>query len=43
MQVLAGKHEGKGPLEEPRPRREDNFKTNLREMEWKDVDWLRDK
>jgi hypothetical protein len=39
--VWGGKHEGKRPLEKPRRRWKDNIKTYLREMEWKDVDWIK--
>ena len=32
--VLVGKPEGKSPLGRPRPRREDNIKMDLQEVEW---------
>jgi hypothetical protein len=33
--VLVGKPEGKGPLERPRRRWEDNIKMDLQEVEWR--------
>jgi hypothetical protein len=38
--VLVGKPEGKRPLERPRCRWEDNIKMDLREIEWRGVDWI---
>jgi hypothetical protein len=36
--ILVGKPEGKGPLERPRRRWEDNIKTDLREIGWGGMD-----
>jgi hypothetical protein len=36
---LIGKPEGKRPSGKPRRRWEDNVRTDLREIMWKDVDW----
>ena len=38
--VLVEKNEGKRPLGRPRPRCEDNIKTDLQEVGWKVVDWI---
>jgi hypothetical protein len=38
--VLAGKPEGKSPLERPRRRWEDGIKMNLREIGWGRVEWI---
>jgi hypothetical protein len=35
-----GKPEGKGPLGRPRRRWVDNFKMDLREIGWNDMDWI---
>jgi hypothetical protein len=35
-----GKPEGKRTLGRPRPRREDNIKLDLREIEWGGMDWI---
>jgi hypothetical protein len=37
---LGGKTEGKKPLGRPRGRWEDNIIMDLREVGWKDVDWI---
>jgi hypothetical protein len=37
---LEGKLEGRRLLGKPRVRWEYNIKMNLREVEWKDVDWM---
>jgi hypothetical protein len=37
--TLAGKPEGKRPLESPRLRWMDNIKMDLREIGWGDIDW----
>jgi hypothetical protein len=39
--VLVGKPEGKGPLGRPRRRREDVIKTDLKEIGWGGVEWMR--
>jgi len=39
--IFVGKPEGKIPLGRPRPRWEDNIKMEVRELEWKGVDWVR--
>jgi hypothetical protein len=31
---------GRGPLERPRRRWEDNIRMDLKEIGWKDVDWM---
>jgi len=42
LQVLVGKHEGKGPLGRPWHRWEDNIKTDLQEVGlWSGSIWLR--
>jgi hypothetical protein len=38
--ILVGKPEGKRPVRRPRRRWVDNFKINLREIEWDGVDWI---
>ena len=38
--VLVGKHEGKRPLGRPRRRREDNIKTDLKEVGCGGTDWI---
>jgi hypothetical protein len=38
--VLVGKPEGKRPLGRSRRRWVDNIKTDLREIEWDDMDWI---
>jgi hypothetical protein len=38
--ILIGKPEGKRPLGRSKRRREDNIRTDLREMVWEDVDWM---
>jgi hypothetical protein len=38
--VLAGKPEGKRPLERPRRRWEDGIRMDLREIGWGSVDWI---
>jgi len=38
--VLVGKFEGKRPLARHRCRSEDNFKTDLQEMECGSMDWI---
>jgi hypothetical protein len=38
--ILVGKPERKRPLEIPRHRRENNIRMDLREVGWKDVDWM---
>jgi hypothetical protein len=35
-----GKPEGKGALGRPRRRREDNIRTDLREIGWGGMDWI---
>jgi len=35
-----GKPEGKGPLERPRRRWEDNIRMDLREVGWRDMRWI---
>ena len=40
MQGFGWKTEGKKPPGRPRHRWEDNIKTNLKEIEWKGVDWV---
>jgi ribosome biogenesis protein Nip4 len=37
---LVGKPGEKRPLERPELRWEDNIRTDLREIGWKDVDWM---
>jgi hypothetical protein len=39
--VLAGKPEGKRPLGRSRRRWENNSKTNLRDIGWDGMDWIR--
>jgi hypothetical protein len=39
--ILVGKPEGRRPLGRPRRRWEDNIKTDLREIGFGDVDWIR--
>jgi predicted DNA-binding protein with PD1-like motif len=36
--ILVGKPEGKSPLRRPRRRKEDNIKTDLREIRFRGVD-----
>jgi hypothetical protein len=38
--ILFGRPEGKRPLGRPRRRWEDNIRMDLREIGWKDVDWV---
>jgi hypothetical protein len=38
--ILAGKREGKRSLGRSRYRWEDNIRTDLKEKEWKGVDWM---
>ena len=38
--VLVGKPEGKRPLGRPRLGWEDNFKMDLQEVGWRDMDWF---
>jgi hypothetical protein len=38
--ILVGKPEGKRPLGRSRRRLVDNFKMDLREIEWDGIDWL---
>jgi hypothetical protein len=38
--ILVTKSEGKRPLGRPRRRWEDNIRMDLREIGWKDVDWI---
>jgi hypothetical protein len=38
--ILIGNPDGKRPLGIPRRRWEDNIGTDLREIGWKDVDWM---
>jgi hypothetical protein len=38
--ALAGKPEGRRPLERPRRRWEDNIKMDLREVGWGGIDWI---
>jgi ribosome biogenesis protein Nip4 len=38
--ILAGRPEGRRPLERPRRRWEDNIKMDLRETGFGDVDWI---
>jgi hypothetical protein len=40
VQGLAGKPEGKGPLERPTRRWEDNIKMDLQEVGCGDMDWI---
>jgi len=37
---MVGKHEGKRPLGRPSHRWEDNFKMDLQEVGWGDMDWI---
>jgi hypothetical protein len=37
---LVGKPEGKRPLGRPRRKWEDNIRMDVREIEWKVVDWI---
>jgi hypothetical protein len=39
-ETLVGNAEGKRPLERSRLRREDNFKMDLKELQWDDVDFI---
>jgi hypothetical protein len=39
-QTMVGEHEGKTPLGIYRHTWEDNIKMDLREMGWKNVDWI---
>jgi hypothetical protein len=39
--VLVGKPEGKRPLGRPRRRWEDNIRTDLREIRWEVMGWIR--
>jgi hypothetical protein len=38
--ILVRKAEGKRPHGRPRSRWEDNFRMNLTETEWEDLDWM---
>jgi hypothetical protein len=38
--ILAVKPEGKRPIGRPRYRWRDNFKMDLREIEWDSMDWI---
>jgi hypothetical protein len=38
--ILVGKPEGKRPLGRPRRLWVDNFKMDLREIEWDGMDWI---
>jgi hypothetical protein len=38
--ILVGKLEGKRPLARPRRGWEENIRIYLREMGWKDVEWM---
>jgi hypothetical protein len=38
--VMVGKHEGKRPLGRPSHRWEDNFKIDLQEVGWGEMDWI---
>jgi hypothetical protein len=38
--ALAGKPEGRRPLERPRCRWEDNIKIDLLEVGWESMDWI---
>jgi hypothetical protein len=38
--LLVGKPEGKRPLGRPRRRWVDNFRMDLREVGWGDMDWI---
>jgi hypothetical protein len=38
--ILVGKPEGKRPLGKYRRRREDNIKMDLREIEWRGMEWI---
>ena len=38
--VLAGKPEERRPLGRPRRRCKDNIKIGLREVGWRDIDWI---
>jgi hypothetical protein len=38
--ILFGKPEGKRPLGRPRRGFEDNIRMDLKEIGWKDVDWI---
>jgi hypothetical protein len=38
--ILFGRPEGRGPLGRPRRRWEDNIKMDLREIGFRDVDWI---
>jgi hypothetical protein len=38
--ILVGKPEGKKPLGSHRRRWEDNIKIDLREIGWRDLDWI---
>jgi hypothetical protein len=38
--ILVGKPEWKRPLGRPRRRWEDNIRMDLREVVWKDVEWM---
>jgi hypothetical protein len=37
--VLIGKPEGKRPLGRPRRKREDGIRIDLREIDWRSVEW----
>jgi hypothetical protein len=38
--ILVGRPEGRRPLERPRRRWEDNIEMDLREIGFRDVDWI---
>jgi hypothetical protein len=38
--ILVGKPEGKKPFERPKRRWEDNIKMDLREIGWRNADWM---
>jgi hypothetical protein len=38
--ILVGKPEGNAPLGRPRPRWVDNIKMDLREIGYRDMDWI---
>jgi hypothetical protein len=40
QRILVGKPEGKRPLGRSRHRWEDNIKMDLREIGWRDMNWI---
>jgi hypothetical protein len=38
--ILVGRPEGRRPLGRPRRRWEDNIKRDIREVGWKDMNWI---